>query len=342
MKASNCKFSVKIGMFKKDLKMCVYKISFTNYNKIYVGSSCRWPYRRREHLYDLKKNKHHNRYLQRAYNKYGLSNINIDVLEFCNSEIDLREREQYWINFFDTTNPKMGFNLVKIVNKTGTIGYKFTDKQKNDISNRMKILMSNKDQREKVSNIISENIKENPNIYNGNFAAKTFFIFNPENELIEINNLCKFCRDKDLDYKKMYEVCYGRRSEYLGWKIDIYAKNKREKEYFFISPEGLFTKVINLNKFCKENDLPIQTMRQIHKEIGVSCRGWKKYFENGKIINRKGKNFLIETPQGNCININNLTLFCKENKIHIESLKRGFKSKGFKLIKSNFRLLLEF
>ena len=62
-----------------------------------------------------------------------------------------------------------------------------------------------------------------------------------------------------------------------------YSQTKRDrKKYIITDPDGKIFVIENLNKFCKENDLPIQTMRQIHKEIGVSCRGWKKYFENGK------------------------------------------------------------
>lgn len=63
----------------------------------YVGSaqdiSSRWAV----HRCDLRKGRHHSRYLQRAYNKYGEVALAFSVLEYC--EVDqCITREQYWID----------------------------------------------------------------------------------------------------------------------------------------------------------------------------------------------------------------------------------------------------
>jgi group I intron endonuclease len=84
--------------------------------KVYVGSSGRdegVPYRVDENLADLRKNEHHNIYLQRSWNKYGEENFTVEVLEFCSSETSL-EREQYWLDFYDACNPAKGYNLCPV------------------------------------------------------------------------------------------------------------------------------------------------------------------------------------------------------------------------------------
>ena len=92
----------------------IYQIRNKVNNKIYVGSANDLQARRREHLYDLINNKHHNSHLQNAFNKYGEKNFIFEVIEFC----DLDNKfifEQYWINTLDSCNKKIGYNISNIV-----------------------------------------------------------------------------------------------------------------------------------------------------------------------------------------------------------------------------------
>lgn len=75
-------------------------------NAYYIGCSSRLNARKKEHLNDLKANKHSNYKLQDAYNIYG--SIEFDILEFCSVE-ELYFREEYWVKEFDSYNN--GFNL---------------------------------------------------------------------------------------------------------------------------------------------------------------------------------------------------------------------------------------
>lgn len=80
------------------IKKCgIYQIINTINNKKYIGSSkniqARWTRHRRE----LKQNKHHSFYLQRAYNLYGESSFKYEIIEECNLVI-LLEKEKIWIN----------------------------------------------------------------------------------------------------------------------------------------------------------------------------------------------------------------------------------------------------
>lgn len=317
---------------KENFLKCVYKISFIDCEKVYIGSSCRWPYRKTEHLNKLSQNKHSNRYLQRAFNKYGLDNIIIEPLEFCENASLLRNREQYWIDSFESTDPNQGFNLVKLVEKIGTTGYKFSDEQRLKLSRSSKLRMSRKREREKISKSISKKIQENPDYFNGAFLPEEFKLYSPDGELVKIFNLCKFCREKNLDYKKMYDTAIGKRIEYLGWKKDLNRKNKLKKHFLFISPQGEVVEVFGLKEFCKKNNLPLRTMYAIHKDIGISCKGWTKYLDNKEIKIRKGKNFKIQNNLGELQQINNLKNFCQKNNISYDIIRHGVESNGFKIV----------
>lgn len=89
----------------------VYLIINLHNGKIYVGSSANIRGRIFEHLKDLRRGCHHNRYLQRAWDKYGEGVFRFEVLETCPTGLII-QREQYWMDNLDSSNPKIGYNLV--------------------------------------------------------------------------------------------------------------------------------------------------------------------------------------------------------------------------------------
>lgn len=75
-------------------KSGIYKFSVGGH--IYIGSSKNLYARLAEHRTDLKENRHSNNFLQKVYNKYGIENIQIDIVEFCDPD-DRINRESFWI-----------------------------------------------------------------------------------------------------------------------------------------------------------------------------------------------------------------------------------------------------
>lgn len=76
----------------------VYQIRNVINGKVYVGSTStgianRWS----QHKRDLKKGVHHNRFLQRAWNKGGEESFVFEILEECPPEACV-VREQVWLN----------------------------------------------------------------------------------------------------------------------------------------------------------------------------------------------------------------------------------------------------
>jgi len=102
----------------------IYKIVNLVNNKIYIGSAVNFSKRKIHHICRLNKNKHANRHLQRAWNKY--KDFEFVLLEEVNN-CDLIKREQYYI---DTLNPF--YNIKRIADSC--LGTKRTKKTCRKIS----------------------------------------------------------------------------------------------------------------------------------------------------------------------------------------------------------------
>lgn len=92
-------------------KTCgVYKIENLVDGKVYIGQSINVLNRLANHKSDLKHNRHHNTYLQHAYNKYGVENFDFSIICECDmQELDRLER-YYIVEVYDSINRDKGYN----------------------------------------------------------------------------------------------------------------------------------------------------------------------------------------------------------------------------------------
>lgn len=99
----------------------IYAIINQVNGKMYVGQSSVLRNRKKRHFTDLRCNRHGMNcrkgkwigqidHLQKSFNKYGEQSFKWEVLEYCKKE-KLTEREQFYMNKYNSTNPFCGYNI---------------------------------------------------------------------------------------------------------------------------------------------------------------------------------------------------------------------------------------
>lgn len=105
--------------------MCgIYMIKNTINDKAYIGQAKDIFHRWSTHRVELNAERHANRHLQGAWRKYGAEAFVFSVVEEC-TETDLNNREQYYIDLYDTYNN--GYNMD--MGGEGIIGFKHTEEE---------------------------------------------------------------------------------------------------------------------------------------------------------------------------------------------------------------------
>lgn len=129
----------------------VYQIRNIITNDIYIGSASRigkcksesgFHKRFEKHRNSLKLNIHHSIILQRAYNKYGVSNFKYEILANCPPEYCIK-LEQWFLNIL---KPK--YNIRKIADSN--LGSIFSDKTKLKMSNSQKGKINTEESKERM------------------------------------------------------------------------------------------------------------------------------------------------------------------------------------------------
>jgi len=99
--------------------------------KSYIGSASNFISRWNGHLHDLRKNKHGNIHLQRAWNKYGEESFEFYMVDVCEKE-SLIKLEQNYINLFKCSDKNHGYNICKLA--ASSLGIKRREETKRRIS----------------------------------------------------------------------------------------------------------------------------------------------------------------------------------------------------------------
>lgn len=109
----------------------IYKIRNIITNDFYIGSTKNLFKRWKEHQYDLNNNRHCNRHLQFAWNKYSNENFLFEILEECTMD-DLLDKEQ---NYIDSLKPRYNISLVALAPMRG---------RKHTAESKLKVSLANK------------------------------------------------------------------------------------------------------------------------------------------------------------------------------------------------------
>lgn len=141
----------------------IYMIRNNVTQKLYIGQSHNVFDRLHWHRLVLNKGTHHCSALQNTWNKHGEDNFSLEQIESCDLSI-LTEREQYWIDSFNTLVPN-GYNLRPADAKRG---YKLSEDHKRKIRDGRAAYMNDPETRRQLS----ERAKAQHAA--GNFGQKTW------------------------------------------------------------------------------------------------------------------------------------------------------------------------
>lgn len=243
----------------------IYLVTNILNGKKYVGYTSlsirkRWA----QHRADAKRRLYH---FSKAIEKYGPENFTIELLaETKNRNQALYELEPFYIRYYNTRNPKRGYNLSD--GGDGPIGYRHTEEAKKRIS---EIVRSRGNKWAKGRKLDPDTIRK---------LSKDYQIIFPDGREIIISNISRFCRENHLKLTKMIDVAGGGRLSHRGFrcfkiingKIDYplykYVRktldndrrrfsevtNLRSKTYVITDGHKVFI-IKNLNQFCRNNNL---------------------------------------------------------------------------------------
>lgn len=153
---------------------------------MYIGSSINIKSRLQDHKRSLRSKTHRNKYLQRSWDKYGELNFEFLIVEKVISGV-LFDREQYYIDLYNSANPNFGYNLHP--SAYGPRGYKWSIESKLKQSESKKGCVILQSTRLKISESLKGRIKTPEEIYKLHLANKGKII--PESQRKKISDKLK-------------------------------------------------------------------------------------------------------------------------------------------------------
>ena len=180
----------------------VYQIYNTVNGKRYIGSSIHIEQRFKEHLRNLRTNKHANAHLQSAWNKYGEHSFVFEEVELCEPDQCLKIEQEY-IDYYHAADRKFGYNIDPYADHAGNT---LSEETRKKISEKAKGRKWSKEQRENWSKIMigrkkpkqSQTMKQK--YANGEFSLPRFNEVSEEKRKSWSANISKAVRKRYSDY----------------------------------------------------------------------------------------------------------------------------------------------
>ena len=256
-------------------KICgIYKITNKINDKIYIGLSVDIEDRWYEHRRDLNAQKHKNRHLQRAWNKYGEDNFIFEIIIEC-SEEELRDKEKFYINYYDSYHN--GYNMT--LGGDGTIG------RFHSLETRKKISESNKGRKcpnaEQLRKLNHTNKRKIVQLtVEGNIVRVW-------ESLLEINN------SFSTDIRNTIKECCDKKPKRLMSKGFVWMWKDEYDTVGFDKTRYLNNRSINRNRriYCKTLDLYFDNINKVveYFEQEKNIKFNKKAVQN--TLNKEGKKY---------------------------------------------------
>ena len=246
----------------------IYKIVNTANGRIYIGSTKSFIQRIRQHLKSLKDGTHHNKFLQRDYEKCGEDAFEfhiIEVLENTDQAARLLIEQKYVDQFFDQQT-----NCYNLRSKTEGKPKGKNKGQRNPLSKETKLVIGeasktywknlSQEEKERLANLRKELTKKQ-------WANKEHRQKINEAQKANSYKLSKIKKEKALDLIVRQE---------LNDRLDK-AREKLIKTVTLVSPAGEIVEITNLYKWCRENGYNHEGMRSILRGKAKTYKKWRAY-----------------------------------------------------------------
>jgi group I intron endonuclease len=180
--------------------------------------------------------------------------------------------------------------------------------------------------------------------------SKQYVATSPSGEEFQVTGLADFCRSNGLCRTQMSNCANGKATHYKGWKCRFASTSKEEqdsaialvislqrrnRDYIFIDPDGNSYLSSSFASFCELHDLSISVMSLIANGKKRIYKGWMCYQvaepEEVTIARQKlrgrGRDFVVTSPDGQEISVNDLKNFCTGKELCPSSLTKVARGK---------------
>lgn len=235
----------------------IYKITNTITQDFYIGSAVNFKKRFQIHLSYLRKNKHHSRYLQNSFNKYGESIFIFEELVVCPQEY-LLKLEQW---FLDSLNPI--YNICKVAGSW--LGQKHSEESKANMK-KAQALVADKKRAAMIGRKIFKPINNKKSIPIVQLSLTGEFIK-------EWQSTAEISRQLNIKDSDISSVCKKRRVTSKGFKW-VYAT----EYYSIINSEGVWIDSKHYRNSIRGLHMKGRKLTEEHKEnIGNGLKNSKRY-----------------------------------------------------------------
>jgi group I intron endonuclease len=205
----------------------IYCIENTINNKKYIGFSIDIYDRWKHHKKNLRHNKHQNKYLLNAWNKYGERNFRFYIIkELPSDEEILKKEEIYFIQYYNSfIYNKKGYNLTE--GGDGCLGHIITEKErerrKKSISGKNNPMYgkTHTEENKKIMSCAAKIANEKTKKWKGESNPRSTL---KENDVFEILYMIYNKNLSNTEIASLYNISYGN-----VWKI---KNGKRWKEIY--------------------------------------------------------------------------------------------------------------
>ena len=272
------------------VKYCgIYCITNLINKNIYLGSTNNFEKRKKQHLRDLRANRHHNIHLQRAYNLYGKNSFKFEILEQCKEEDLLTLEQKYLDKYFD--NGKNCYNINCIADKPPIL----KGKDNPNYGKSLPKSVVEKIQNTKKLNGINCKGKNNPNygkIGILNSSSKKFIslynlkIYNGFRDYSRITGLTRTLpQNHCLKKNKKNPILYMYLDEYNNLTIEEQNKLIEKAKLFILNKKIIDLQTLKIfdsvKEYSQKNNIPESSVYAIvnSKNINKKCMKYGNYLK---------------------------------------------------------------